>query len=56
MIECYFRMCPYHEQWIYGDEAEPFCTLDICTATERDIERYREYRKKELEDCNVDGE
>jgi hypothetical protein len=34
MIECYYPQCAYH------DKEEPFCLLNACVATQKDIKKW----------------
>jgi len=38
MIECYYSSCANH------DKDEPFCTKDICSATEEQVIIFRKER------------
>jgi len=49
MNECYFSWCPNHEaKHLPPDEAQPFCILDSCCASEKDLEEWRELRAEQL--------
>jgi hypothetical protein len=43
MSECYYHWCEYHHK------DEPFCSLDMCVRTTRQLENYAKLREVELE-------
>lgn len=54
MIECPHSMCPHHTAQFYPPgQAEPYCTLDKCVATEIQLKGWKEHQQKKREKWNA---
>lgn len=47
MIECYYCDCPNHS--CHFSYNEPFCNLDQCVATAKELDAYAKARKEQKE-------